>query len=183
MIIPKALALMRAEGRLNVSVLIFMDFVGDPHYMWMGAGNITTPDGQIWKGIGEVVAIKGGAQGVGLSANNATLTITATDDMITKALAATDQVYNRVMFLAVQFFDKDWQPIDAYQIRSLLVMDQFTFAMTKDSATLTLNCEHPFIRRRTPNYRNYSSADQNKVFPNDRLFDGIPDLVSRKLIL
>jgi hypothetical protein len=135
---------MRRTGHINASVLSYLNFKNDPHFLWMGTGDLKSLDGQVWKGIGDIVAMQGGGQQVGLIANNMTLTLAGnsdllTDDLISKTLDTANQVYGRRYFAAIQFFDEKWQPVDSYRVFYVGVMDKMTYRKNVSQRSISLN--------------------------------------------
>jgi len=152
---PDAIATMKAGGRINAAILHYLGFTSGAMRVWQGFGSIETADGLTWNGIGDVVTVDGGGQQAGLVANNITLTLAAgsddlTDDLVQKAIASEAEVYGRRYFMAVQFMDGGWQPVDTYRAIYVGVMDRMTFKRSADLRQITLNVESPFVRRRTP---------------------------------
>lgn len=179
--LPETIAVMRAGGRINAGILHFMDFLDDPHYAWMGFGDVVTSDGLTWKGLGEVVSMQGGGQQAGVVANNLTLTVAGdsdliSDDLIAKAIGSEAQVYGRRYFTAIQFFDEDWLPTDSYRVIYVGVMDRMAFKRSATVREISLNIESPFVRRRVPRLELFTDRDQRSKFPADRMFEFISGL-------
>lgn len=165
---PSAIAHMRAIGAIRFSLLVFMDFKSGPLRVWLGAGPLVTDGGVRWEGVGDVVGLSGGAQVAGLAAPNLTVTIAATPEMIAAAAGPTDEYKQRRLMAALQFFDDDWQTVDAPEAFFNGVMDQTTFNFDAESATITLNVESPFARRRAARPRFLTDANQRSLYPDDR---------------
>jgi hypothetical protein len=179
--LPETIAVMRAGGRINAGILHFMDFKDDPHYCWMGFGDLVTKDGITWKGIGDVVSMEGGGQQAGIIANNLTLTLAGssdliTDEMIARALDSENQVYGRRYFTAIQFFTEDWQPTDSYRVIYVGVMDRMSFKRSATQREISLNIESPFVRRRVPRLELFTDRDQRSKYPDDLMFEFISGL-------
>lgn len=179
--LPETIAVMRAGGRINAGILHFMDFLNDPHYTWMGFGDVVTADGLAWKGLGEVVSMQGGGQQAGVVANNLTLTVAGdsdliSDDLIAKAIDSETQVYGRRYFTAIQFFDEDWLPTDSYRVIYVGVMDRMAFKRSATTREISLNIESPFVRRRVPRLELFTDRDQRSKFPADQMFEFISGL-------
>jgi hypothetical protein len=184
---PEAIAHMRAGGTINASVLHYLGFASQPMRVWHGAGELVTPDGYRWQGIGDVVSIEGGGQQLGVVATNLTLTMAAssdlmTDDMIARALESEAEVYGRRYFMAIQFFNEHWQPVDAYRAVYVGVMDRMTFKRSPGLRQITLNIESPFVRRRTPRLQTFSDRDQKSRFANDKGLEFISSLKDKTVI-
>jgi hypothetical protein len=173
---PETIAEMRRTGKLNASILIYMDFLGDPQAVWLGVGDLKTKNGITWKGVGTAVNIEGGAQQAGLASPNLTVSLAATAEMLTKAKSSADQINGRRILVAVQFFDEAWQPVDNTIPIYNGVMDRISFQIEPDKKFITLYCESPFVRKHSPRIQYWTSADQNVKYPNDRLFDSVPGL-------
>lgn len=178
---PEAIATMKAGGTINASVLHFLDFTSGAMRVWHGFGPLVTADGHTWSGIGEVVSIEGGGQQAGVVATNLTLTLAAdsdlvTDDMVARALASETEVYGRRYYMALQFFNEAWQPVDSYRVVYVGVMDRMTFKRNRDLRQITLNVESPFVRRRTPRLQTFSDRDQRSRYPTDKGLEFISSL-------
>jgi len=175
---PTAVTTMRAGGKLNAGVLHYMNFSSGLKRVWHGFGTLRTTDGAMWDGVGDVVTIDGGGQQSGVVASNMTLTVAATSDLLTDeivaaALASETEVYGRLYYMAIQFFDEDWQPVDTYRVVYVGTMDRMTFKRNADLRQITLNVESPFVRRRTPRLETFSDRDQRAKFPTDEAFEFI----------
>jgi hypothetical protein len=184
---PDSIAEMRRTGAINASILHFMDFKNDPHYAWMGTGDLKTLDGKVWRGIGEVVTMQGGGQQVGLIANNMTLTMAGnsdllTDDLVSKTLDGANQIYGQRYFAAVQFFDENWQPTDNYRVFYVGVMDKMTYKKNADQRLITLNIESVFVRRRAPRLEMFTDRSQKNDYPTDRGLEFVSALKTRTVL-
>lgn len=170
---PAAIAHMRAGGTINANVLHYLGFASGAMRVWHGFGPLVTTDGRTWDGIGDVVTIEGGGQQQGVVATNLTLTLAAgsdllTDDLIAKALDSENEVYGRRYFMAVQFFDEAWQPVDDYRAIYVGAMDRMSFKRSADVRQIVLNIESAFVRRRTPRLQMFSDRDQKSKYPTDK---------------
>jgi len=178
---PDVIAAMRAEGRINAGRLVYFGFANDPYFCFMGFGNVTTTDGQLWKGLGDAVTIDGIGQVAGTVANNVTVRLAhssevITDPMIQKTINAPSLVKGRRFFTAVQFFDRAWQPVGKYLTTYVGIMDKMTVHSGGDLREIILNVESPLVRRRTPRPSNFDDRDQKYLYPNDRAFEFISGL-------
>ena len=183
---PESIATMRAGGRINAGVLHFMDFADDPTYLWMGFGDLVTTNGLLWRGMGDAVTIEGGGQQIGVVANNLSITLAGSSDVITddftaKALESETQVYGRRYRMYIQFFTEDWQPADSYRTIYVGVMDRMTFKRSADLRQITLNIESPFVRRRVPRLELFSDRDQKSKYPTDRALEFMSDLKQKSV--
>ena len=169
---PAAIAAMERDGSINAGILHYLAFKQNAHYLWMGSGPLTTADGNVWDGIGDIVTIEGGGQQAGFVASNLTLTLAAgadiiTDDLVQAAINSESVVYGRRYVMYLQFFDADWQPVDGYKAIYSGVMDRMTFRHSADLRELTLNIESPFVRRRAPRLETFSYTAQRSKYPDD----------------
>ncbi len=165
--VPDALATMRAGGSIRESLLVFMDFKTQPMRVWLGAGTIKTLDNIEFTGVGDVVAISGGAQVAGLAAPNLSVTIAATAEMVAIAAGSVDEYKGRRFMAAIQFFDENWQVVDRPVPIFTGVMDSTTFEFNEGTQTITLNVESPFVRRRAARLDNLTHASQQAKYPDD----------------
>lgn len=184
---PAAIAHMRAGGTLNANVLHYLGFTSEPKRVWHGFGELVTPDGRAWQGVGEVVSIEGGGQQQGVVATNMTLTLAAgsdllTDELIATALDSEDEVYGRLYFQAIQFFDEDWQPVDDYRAIYVGAMDRMSFKRSSTLRQIILNIESAFVRRRTPRLQMFSDRDQKSRFANDRGLEFMSSLKNKTVL-
>ena len=178
---------MRRTGHINASVLHYLAFKNDPHFLWIGYGTLTTLDGRVWKGIGEVVSMQGGGQQVGLVANNMTLTLAGDSDLLTDAIIAktldtSNQVYGQRYFAAIQFFDEYWQPVDDYKIFYIGVMDKMTYRKSVAQRSISLNIESAFVRRRAPRLEMFTDRSQKNDYPSDRGLEFVSSLKTRTVL-
>lgn len=183
---PDAVDVLRRGGSLNAGVLCYFGFASGAQRVSLGAGDVTTHDGARWRGIGDVVSIEGGGQQAGVVATNMTLTLAAssddlTDDVIARALDSEHEIYGRTFFMALQFFDAAWQPVDAYRVVYVGFMDRMSFRRTAGLRQVELNIESPFVRRRTPRLQTFSDRDQRRRYPGDRGLEFLSSLKDKSV--
>lgn len=184
MILPETIAAMKRDGAINAGILHYLAFKGNATYLWMGSGPLKTADKIVWTGIGEAVTVEGGGQQAGFVANNLTLTLAASEDVITDELVAAainseTQVYGRRYVMYLQFFDAEWQPTDNYRAIYSGVMDRMSFKHSADLRQLILNVESPFVRRRSPRLETFSFTAQKSKFPDDMMLEFMSDLKNK----
>lgn len=173
---PTAVETMRAGGSINAGILHYLNFTSGAKRVWHGFGTLRTSDGLSWDGVGDVVTIEGGGQQAGVVASNMTLTVAAnsdllTDDIVAAALDSETEVYGRLYYMGLQFFDQDWQPVDPYRVIYVGVMDRMTFKRTADLRQIVLNVESQFVRRRTARIETFSYTDQQSKYVADKAFE------------
>lgn len=163
------LAAAATNGAIRAGLLVFMDFVDEPMWAWLGNFDLTTTDGRIWKGIGDVVSVEGGGQSLGMVAPSMSFTIAATEEMLALAKESRNRVYGRRIRVAIQFFDEDWQTLDQPQVWFSGVMDHMRIKFAQGGQHLiTLLAESPFVRRKTPRILPLTDAAQKERYPGDR---------------
>lgn len=180
---PAAIELMRQNGRINVAVLHFLDFVDGPSYVWQGYGSLKVGN-VTYSGVGEVVNVDGGGQQSGIVANNMTLTLAAgsdalTDPLLVRVLGQQSLTKGRRYKMALQFCDEEWQPVDSSRVIYVGVMDQMTVKRMIDMRQVVLNVESPFARRRVPILQLFSIRDQQSRYSNDRGLEFISQLENK----
>lgn len=178
---PSAMAAMRATGRVNMAILAQYFFADQTLQLWSGTGPLTTLDGLQWQGAGKLVSIGEidqavNTEAVGLTTKLAHDSTVLTDSLINEAIKSQANVKGRMFILGQQFFDENWQPVEAW--RSLFIggMDQISIRMTAELREVQLTIEGFFAQRSMPRPLYYSDRDQKNDYPNDRGFEFVSSL-------
>lgn len=181
---PALMAEMRAGGRIVAQRLHYFDFADGVVQAWEGFGEFTSTDGRVWKGAGPVVRVEGGSYSSGLVSNNMKLTVaiekdTISDAIINAAINSHSVVKGRRYFSAIQFFDDNLQPLDAYYPYFIGVMDRMTYRATATTREITLNVEGPFVRKKTPRLVYFTDRDQRRRKADDGFLQFVSTLQSK----
>lgn len=162
--------------------LVFMDFLETPRRWAPGFGTLTTNDGEVWRGTGEMITIDGLEEDIGVTANPMTFTLSGVDpELVTLARNASARVKGRRVVVYIQFFTlKDWQPLDNPYVLKVATMDQMRYIADGPSArTIIVTAEGLWTGRNRPAFGLYTDRDQNARFPGDRGFEQIGDLATK----
>lgn len=173
---PALVQAMAAGGKITAAKLHYFGFKDDPKWCWEGFGPLTTYDGQVWQGIGDVVSTDGGGYQAGIVAGNLQVNIATTveglpDAIVQAAINSEAQVYGRRYFQAVQYFDENQAIIGQFIAIFVGVMDRMTFKQSADLRQITLNVESPLVRRRTARVQYFSDLDQRRRDATDMAFE------------
>lgn len=172
--------------------LVTFDFAGGPYWAWNGNTELPALDGNTYKpmyGFGTIDGL--GVTGPGTTSESVTLSLDGLPDMpldyLAKVLADTAEVEQRMVSIALQLFDEEWQPV-GYPIvlfRGFMQppkVSRSTMEGDKGATqSIALVAENIFFgRARAPNGRN-TDRDQQARYPGDKFFGFVSSLVFKKI--
>jgi len=165
MLMPETIAALQRGTAQGIGWLFFMDFKSGPQWAWSGTGPLTTADGRVWQGVGDVLSVSGGEYAVGSESGNMQITVRAKRDSLSdpvmRAVARSEsEIYGRSCFAAIQFFDRNMQCTDRYQIYFIGFMDQATAKVSAGEREIVLNVESPLMFLAHHPVEFYSDRDQ-----------------------
>jgi hypothetical protein len=171
------------SGEVKLAVLFEMSFVSGISRAWTGIGKLVTHDDLVWSGLGEVIQISGLQQGVGLSSNQSTLTISgATKEWVKTALANEYEARGRDITIFIQIFNNDNTKLGEYFAVSSGIMQNLKFSANgPDKRTITIPIEGMLTRRRRPVFSWYTDSDQQKRFPGDKGLSFVNEILNKSV--
>jgi hypothetical protein len=178
-----------ANRKVRVAYLIKMEFVSKTVFLWSGFGDLFT-GGQTWRGAGDLIQVSNLEQPAAAEASPATFTLSgASSELVTLALAETDEYPNRPITVYFQFFqgnepgEAEWQTLDEpYAIWSGL-MDTMTIKRSEGEdgpvRSIALTAEGLFQDRSRPAYGAWSNSDQQARYLGDLGCSRVSRLVNK----
>lgn len=158
-----------AGRTVRVSQLVFLDFASEPQRLWLGHGQLVA-GGFTWSGLGELGSISGIESPLGGTAPVTTLALSGVKpELVAAARDASAEVKGRAAIVYLQFFDEDWQPLDAPYAVMTGIMDRISVAAPDaETRTVSVTVEWLFTRRAIPPFGMLSDRDQKGLYPGDR---------------
>lgn len=164
---PSAIAAQLAGDTVRVDALVEFDFVSGKIRLWNGFGSLVTSDGKTWEGLAGLGSIDGLTQSYNGSAPAQTFTVSGVDERFAaKARGEQSEYYRRAVIVYLQFFDANWQTLDAPFAISLRQMDVIKASReeTDDGPVfrVSITAETPFVTRRRPPFGYWTDRDQRQ---------------------
>lgn len=177
---PDTIAAVLAGQEVRASFLVHFDFLTQPMRVWAGYGALTA-GGHTWNGLGELGSLSGLESAIGGTAPETTFTLSGVDPvLVSKALTSSAEVKGRDVTVYIQFFDANWQTLDAPFAVYMGTMDVMRIkASGPTSRTIDLTAESAFARRALPPFAFLTDRDQQRRHPGDRGLEQIPALMSK----
>lgn len=175
-----------AGAVVRVDTLVEMMFASETIRLWNGFGPLTTLDGKVWTGAGQMGSISGTSQSINGSAPPLVLTLSGVDaTFAAKAKAEETEYYNRPVVLYTQFFTEAWQPLDEPYGLTMARMTQITSRRSPGpngpEYIVSITAETPFAVRRRPRYGYLTDPDQRRRYPGDLGLDRIAGINNKTI--
>ena len=101
-------------------------------------------------------------------------------ELVTLAKQSAETVKGRPCTVYAQFFDEEWQTLDAPLPLQSAIMDQMSYEATgPDQRNITLTAEGLFAARGSAPFAMYTDRDQQARFPGDLALKDISSLIYR----
>lgn len=160
---------------VQAGLLVKFSFISGAMGLWNGNGELTTNDGQVWKGLRGLGSVSGLEQAINSSAPQAVFSVSGvgTDWQREEQGDPFDYV-NQPVNVYLQFFSANWTPLDApcaiWGGTMQTLQDSFGWDDSKKAwvSTIGVTAESWFSGRGRPPFSFYSSRDQKGRFPGDR---------------
>ncbi|WP_226578250.1 hypothetical protein [Acuticoccus sediminis] len=167
-----AIAAQLAGDVVRVDALVEFQFASETIRLWNGFGQLTTSDAKTWEGLSGLGSISGIDQSINGSAPTQTFTVSGVDSRFAaRAKGAQAEYYRQPVLTYLQFFDEDWQTLDAPFAVAFRQMDTIKARreMTDDGPvfTVSVTAETPFITRRRPPNGYFTDRHQKLIDPAD----------------
>lgn len=180
-----------AGRKVNMRPLALFDFRDGEMAVWGGEYDLVS-GGKTWKGLGSVASVDGLDQAATLESSAMTFTLSGVEkpgtgtSFISIAKSSDRANYvRRLVSVYLQFFDEDWQALDApFAIKAGIMSDmQMSRSRTKDGylRTITLQANNIFYGRGVAPAAYYTDRDQQTRHPGDLGMQFIPSLQSKQI--
>lgn len=164
----------------GIAILIRFDFVSELKRVFTGFGRLKTLDGQVWDGIGDVVAIDGLAGGLSGAASTGTMTVSGVSaDLLSKAIGEKSQFIQRPVSFYLQTA-QNGALVGRPCALGLRIMTSMEVSRTANQRTISISHESPYIGRNNPAYGTYADRDQQSRFAGDRFCERVPFLLFKQ---
>lgn len=163
--------------------LVFFDFASGPRRLFEGAGQVRTPDGQVWSGAGALGSIGDIESARGGQAPMTAFTVSGVDaGLISAGMQASQESKGRDVAVLCQHYDDSWQPLDRPYETFGGTMDTLKISATGlSSRTVTLNAEGIFTARGFAPFSYFSDRDQKRLHPGDRGAEFVGSMASKSI--
>lgn len=169
-----------ANRTVRLAWLVRLNFASEEMRLWLGRGALVA-GGETWSGLGELGSISGLESPLGGTAPVTTLALSGVSaSLIGKARDASAEAKGRPARVYMQFFDENWQTLDAPYAVMSGVMDQMSIQATgPETRTIEMTVEWLFTRRAVPPFGFLSDRDQKSLHPGDRGLEYVASMQSK----
>ena len=176
---PNAVRAFLAGESVNATLLVEFAFLSGTIRVHPGFG-IITAGGQTWSGVQELGSVSAIESAIGGSAPVVTFALSGVDPtLLSKALAASQEVKGRDVTIYMAFFDDGWQPFDVPYAIWLGTMDVMRVKANVTERVVEVTAETLFARRGLPPFGYLSDRDQQRLYAGDRGLEDVPAMASR----
>ena len=181
-----------SQSEVRCDLLVRFDFLSGPYYAWNGNTDLPALDGHTYRpmyGFGQIDGL--GLVGAGTISESITLSLDGLPDMpldfLGKALAETSEVDQRMVTVALQLFDAEWQPagLPVPLFRGFMQPPKVSRSAMQDAQGATQGvtrvAENIFFGRARPPYGRNTDRDQQARSPGDKFFGFVSSLVYKTI--
>lgn len=167
--------------------LVFADFASGALRLWPGRTPLVA-GGQTWlasHGLVQVseIDMASGAFAAPFSVTLAGLPEDFVGYYARLMLADAAEYRGRRIVIYSQYFDEDWQALDAPFALRAGFMDKPKFSGKPGQESIMMQCESAFVTRKRPRYSNYTDPDQRARSAGDKGFEYAPTTAGKTLKL
>lgn len=181
-----------SAATVRCDFLVKFDFASGPYFAWNGNTDLPALDGNTYRpmyGYGQIDGL--GMAGAGTVSEAVTLSLDgipgAPLDFLAKALAETAEVEQRMLTIALQLFNEDWQclavPVPLFF--GFMQPPKVTRSQMQDAdgavQSVSMAAENIFYGRARPPYGRNTDRDQQHRSPGDKIFGFVSSLVSKTI--
>ena len=153
---------------LRPGILVEMDFLSGPLYIWSGMGTLNW-NGDAFLGVGSFGSISIVEEGNTVQARGITLGLSGIDSsLLAGALQELSQELPVTVWMGL--FDSSLALIPDPLVIWAGFTDQPTIAVSGETATISLNCESKLLSMNVPADRRLTQDDANLLNPGDLAF-------------
>ena len=161
--------------KVNMRPLALFDF-RDGEEAWWGGEYDLVSGGKTWKGLSRWVNVEGLDQANTLDSSAMTFSLSGVEATVLAIATSSDRAnyVNRLVTVYMQFFDEDWQTLDAPWALKAGLMDDMQISRSqaeKDDGSVTwtrslrLTAQNIFFGRGVAPYSLWTDRDQQKRYP------------------
>lgn len=164
------------SGHVRPCCFAFLDFEGDPAYIWSGIGTINW-NGHDWIGLGSLGSISAVPETSDTKAQNIVLTLSGIPtSLLADAISAVQQ--DTLVQLWFGFLNDDNTVVaDPYQV-FYGHLDVPTVTEGADTSSISITCENPLVDLQRASNRRLTPDDQRIDYPTDKGFDYVASIQS-----
>lgn len=183
---PAAIAAQIRGVKVQVAPLVEFQFASSTVRVWSGFGSLPTSDSKLWSGIGELGEVSGLDQAINGVAPTQTFTVSGVDARFANlAREERHEYFRRSAVTYLQFFDEDWQTLDAPFAVTFRLMDtcKSSRTQTEDGTVYrtAVTAETAFETRRLPPRGYYTDRDQKLRYGDDRGLEFVAGIDGRNI--
>lgn len=177
--LPDTVAALAGKNRVSVATLYEFKFASSTRRFWNGLGYLTA-GGEEWQGAGKIISISSMEQARGMTAPQASFTLTgASDDLIAFAANSEAEVKGYPCAVYLQFLGGPFQTLDDPIAIWTGVMDLMSFRAGVRNQSITLTAESLFDRRARAPFGYMTDTDQQMRWPGDRGMEFMALLINK----
>lgn len=175
--LPSVVREIAAGNRVAAAMLFEFEFQSGTQRYSDGKGRLQI-DGEEWLGLGEMLSVSGLEQSVGMSAPQATFTLSGVDAFLLNVAAnGSSEATGRPCCVYVQFLKPDGTPLDNKIALWPGIMDTVALSAGVGRQTISLTAETLFVDRVRAPWGLQTDTDQQARWPGDRGFEFTPSLI------
>lgn len=191
-----------AKRDIGSGLLVWMDFKDAPRRWWSGFGELRA-GGHAWLGLGTLISVEGIEQQAGVTASEATFTLSGVDPeveailreseglgLVALAQRNSDRVVDRRVTVYSQFFHTSSTRGEGEQVHGNLdqplaiwsgVMGSPRFSGDLTSKTITVPAETLWTDKNKPPFGLFTDRSQKGRYPGDRGCERVASLTHKSL--
>lgn len=175
--LPSVVKELAAGNRVAAATLFEFEFASGTQRFTDRHGYLTV-DGFDWLGVGQVLSVSGLEQSVGMSAPQATFTLSGVDAFLLNVAAnGSTEATGRPCCVYIQFLTEAGAPLDSKIAIWSGLMDTVSMAAGLGRQAISLTAETLFVDRVRAPWGLQTDTDQQARWPGDRGFEFAPSLL------
>lgn len=175
--LPSVVRELAAGHRVAAAMLFEFEFLSGTQRFTDRQGYLRV-DGEDWLGIGQLLSVSGLEQSRGMTAPQATFTLSGVDAFLLNVAAnGSTEATGRPCCVYVQFLTDNGDPLDDKVALWPGIMDTVSLSAGLGRQTISLTAETLFVDRVRAPWGLQTDTDQQARWPGDRGFEFTPSLL------
>lgn len=175
--LPNVVREIAAGNRVAAAMLFEFEFQSGTQ-RYTDRHHYLTVDGHDWMGVGQLLSVSGLEQSVGMSAPQATFSLSGVDPFLVNVAAnGSSEATGRPCCVYVQFLTEQGEPLDQKVALWPGIMDTVSMSAGVGRQTISLTAETLFVDRIRAPWGLQTDTDQQARWPGDRGFEFAPSLL------
>lgn len=175
--LPSVVRELAAGNRVAVAALFEFEFLSGTQRFTDRQGYLSV-DGHDWLGVGKLLSVSGLEQSRGMSAPQATFTLSGVDAFLLNVAAnGSSEATGRPCCVYIQFLNANSEPLDQKIAIWPGIMDIVSLSASLGWQTISLTAETLFVDRIRAPWGLQTDTDQQARWPGDRGFEFMSSLI------